>query len=258
VERKTHTFDNGIKVYDQHLIPAQRSRYKNQNVHEADEEDVFVKLVRSIPNDGCFANVGSAIGYYPILAKKLSPELTVHAVEPLEVHRKYFLENIELNGMRPNDFTIHTEGISVSEGYATFLVDGYGSGVVYPSLKTRIKGVLKKALGAAQSHPRRIVREKTVIKTMTLDKLVNIVRKPVDLLQMDVQGLELSVLKSGSRSLKAGAVKTFLIGSHGRQLHQDCLDLLKKYGYTIEFEENDTQNQPDGIIVASKSVRRLG
>jgi hypothetical protein len=35
------------------------------------------------------------------------------------------------------------------------------------------------------------------------------------------------------------------------------LSLLKDHGYAIEFEEQDTKDQPDGIIVASKGCRRL-
>ncbi|MEC4989806.1 MAG: hypothetical protein SAJ37_13830, partial [Oscillatoria sp. PMC 1068.18] len=124
---QVHIFDNGVKVYDHHLISEQRQRYQKQNVHEADEENIFIEIIKSIPSDGCFLSIGSAIGYYPILAKKLSPLLTIHAVEPLSVHRKYFVENIKLNNLCLDEFVIYQEGISSSEGYEVFLDAGYGS-----------------------------------------------------------------------------------------------------------------------------------
>jgi hypothetical protein len=34
------------------------------------------------------------------------------------------------------------------------------------------------------------------------------------------------------------------------------IDVLMGYGYSVEFEEAEAKNQPDGIIVASKGVRR--
>ena len=60
--RKIHKFDNGVRVYDDHLMPAQRQRYKIRNVHEADEEDLFIKIISSLPDDGTFVNIGTAIG----------------------------------------------------------------------------------------------------------------------------------------------------------------------------------------------------
>lgn len=91
MKRQIHMFDNEVRVFDDQLTPGQRDRYQIRNVHESEEEDIFVELIRAIPADGCFVNIGSAIGYYPLLAKKLAPHLTIHAVEPPERHRVFFL-----------------------------------------------------------------------------------------------------------------------------------------------------------------------
>ena len=87
---------------------------------------------------------------------------------------------------------------------------------------------------------------------------MDVVGRPADLLQMDVQGLEAEVLRSGLHCLQAGRVKTFLVGTHGRERHRECVETLTEHGYSIEFEEPQPTNQPDGIIVAGKAVRRLG
>lgn len=258
-----HIFDNGVKVYDYHLISEQRQRYQKQNVHEADEENIFVEIIKSLPADGCYLSIGSAIGYYPILAKKLSPNLTIHAVEPLSSHRNYFVENIELNNLHLDDFCIYQEGISSSEGYEVFLDAGYGSKILKESnQKKSLKYLMKVAMKVLPAFPELKKRQKNLqkevkIKTITLDKLMEIVGKNADLVQMDVQGLETDILNSGFSSLNKGAIKTFLVGTHGLDKHQNCLDILQEHQYSIEFEESQTQNQPDGIIVASKGVQRL-
>ena len=76
--------------------------------------------------------------------------------------------------------------------------------------------------------------------------------RPVDLLQIDVQGLEVEVLKGGTQSMATGSIRTFLIGTHGLPIHQECIARLRAGGYTVEIDHPDTTEQPDGIIVARK------
>ena len=261
MNRIVHVFDNGIKVYDDHLLPIQRDRYRKCNVHEAEEEDIFTELLQTIPSDGCYVNIGSAIGYYPLLAKKLAPGLTVHAVEPLERHRAFFMENFALNGLKHSSFTIHNEGISSSEGRAEFIDKGYASLIrgdsTYKQTKnikstyTRyVKGLL------SRTGLRKPVVVKT-IRTKTLDNLCMEIGGGIDLCQMDVQGLELDVLKGAQHTLKTGNVKTFLIGTHSHKLHESCIKVLIANGYIVEYNNFNTKDQPDGILVASKDCQRL-
>ena len=98
---------------------------------------------------------------------------------------------------------------------------------------------------------------KSEIDTVTLETLVQQVGVQVDVMSMDVQGLETDILRGGAGVLERGDVKTFIIGTHGKALHQQCIGMLTNQDYVIEYEEENTQHQPDGIIVASKGVRRL-
>lgn len=260
---EVHEFENGVRVFDHHLLPDQRARYRETNVHEADEEAIFISLIEALPDDGCFVSIGSAIGYYLILARKLSPRLEVHAVEPLEMHRRYFLENVELNGLGSDEFVVHEAAISSSEGRETFLEASYGSRIVSDRraltlLKARSKSVVKRLLGLLRLRSGPVSRQKgTTIHTITMDGLMEAVGRSADLLQMDVQGLEADILRGARRTMEAGDVGTFLIGTHGRRVHEECLQTLQSRGYSIEFEEEETRSQPDGIIVASKGVSRL-
>ena len=261
-----HTFDNGVKVYDSHLMPAQRERYRERNVHEADEEDIFTDIIAAIPADGRYVNIGSAIGYYVILARKLSPELDVHAVEPLERFRSYFRENLLLNGLTEDDITVHPLGVSGKQGRTVFVAKGFESRVVQDeeqslSLRRLInttRDVIKVLLGKlGVKRYAEGAGEQTVIDSITLDTLVDRVGSPIDVVQMDVQGLETAILGSGKASLESSSIRTFIIGTHGKRIHQQCLDMLTDSGYEIEYEEAHTPHQPDGIIVASKGGRRL-
>jgi len=254
MERLIHTFDNGVRVYEDQLLDEQRARYQKRNVHEAEEEEIFIDLIRRLPPTGCFVDVWAAIGYYLILAHKLSPRLAIHGVEPLERHRRFLNENLILNGLTRDDFVIHAEGLTSSAGSQTFMDRGYSSRLAPEgakpgiSLSARWKRLLE-TVGLRE--PR---NEIITIPTITLDAFVRRVGRPIDLLQMDVQGLEMEVLKGGTESMKAGAVRTFLIGTHGRArgltLHEDCRDLLRTSGYTIDIDQPDTKEQPDGILVA--------
>lgn len=241
MNRLVHVFDNGIQVYDDHLLSIQRERYKRRNVHESEEEDVFLRILRSLPPDGCFLDIGSAIGYYPLLAKRIAPGLDVHAVEPLELHRRQFLENIALNDLNSRDFTIHEEAISSSVGRARFLEEGYGSGIQRPSSTTRT------------DSPR--VLE---VRTTTLDRLVERIGRRVDLCQMDVQGHEVDVLEGSRRTLESRGITTFLIGTHSPRLHRRCAALLTDHGYEVLHDLYDTREQPDGILAATRSSASPG
>jgi FkbM family methyltransferase len=258
MERAIHIFDNGVQVYEDQLWPGQRARYERRNVHEAEEEDVFLRLLGRLPPGGCYVDVGAAIGYYLILARKQAPGLTIHGFEPLERHRASLRQNLELNGLTTNDFIIHSQGLTSFAGRQIFLDRGYSSrlagdaGKSAPSLSQRWKDLLV-TLRLRDSRDKT-----TTIETTTIDEFVRQIDCPIDLLQMDVQGLEVEVLKGATESLKTGAVKTFLIGTHGRalglKLHEECCDQLRSNGYEIEVDLRDTKDQPDGILVASKGV----
>ena len=72
IKQKTiHTFDNGIKVYESHLTALQKERYEEINLHEPEEEKLFIDIINGIKENGIFVDIGAAIGYYSFLTKFL-------------------------------------------------------------------------------------------------------------------------------------------------------------------------------------------
>lgn len=230
--RSIHRFDNGISVYDDQLVPAQRLRYARRNVHEEDEEDLFLSLIDRLPPDAVFVSVGSAIGYYALLAKRRRPDLVVHCVEPLERHRRYLVENIGLNGFIEADVRLHALAVAPGAGEHLLVDQDFGSFLVRPD--------------DARSMPTVSVR------SVPLSGLRGPIGSAVvDLMQMDIQGLEASVLEGffaePARELAVGA---FLIGTHGRLIHDRCRTALRARGYELVHDQVDAPNQPDGILAA--------
>jgi FkbM family methyltransferase len=197
MQRKIHQFANGVKVYDDHLTPVQKERYKKANVHEAEEEDLFIRLVKAIPEGGCFVDIGAAFGYYAILAKLLVRDLTVYAIEPLERHRLFLSEDFLLNELSVFDFIVLENSIASSNGMRLFVDAAYRSHILHGGerVKHSIKALAKKVSlkhGVAGPESRSSV---VSIKTVTLDWLIEQNPRLVDLVQIDVQGLEDEVLR---------------------------------------------------------------
>src|ERR1044071_7014632 len=97
MDRAIHTFDNGVRVYEDQLLDEQKARYRKRNVHEAEEEEIFIELIRRLPPAGCYVDVGAAIGYYLTPPPNLSPPVPIQGGEPLERHRRFLNENLILN-----------------------------------------------------------------------------------------------------------------------------------------------------------------
>jgi len=112
--RAVHCFDNGVRVYDDQLVEAQRFRYAKRTVHEEDEEELFLEMIKGLGANGIFVSLGSAIGHYALLAKRTRPDLSIHCFEPLERHRRYLSETIELNGYSDGDFKVHSLAVAPS------------------------------------------------------------------------------------------------------------------------------------------------
>lgn len=239
-----YEFSNGIKVIKEHLIPIQLDRYRIDNRHEPIEEDWFCTILGRIRRSNAnFYDIGAGIGYYIILAKSLKSDLEITAFEPLEVHRQYIVENLKINGLNPADIVIESSAVSDRDGQAILKVQHYGSSLVCDnsSSKSTSESMDSQRSGEEKFQP---------VETITLDNFLEDTGEMVNLIKLDVQGHELEVLRGAKRSIQRGVIQHWIIGTHGDEIHHDCVDFLETEGYRILFDNPEVEIQPDGIIVA--------
>jgi FkbM family methyltransferase len=244
--RPIYVFDNQVKVYREQLLDLQLNRYQEVNLHEPVEEAEFTKILQEYPaSPFVFVDIGAAIGYYCILAKKIRPDIVIHAFEPLGLHRQYFHENLLLNQMDDSKITLYSDAISDNNGKATLRHESFGSGLVHQSKRSVLKKIKNRLRDLMKSKS-----SSEIVKTITLDSFAANLGTALHLVKVDVQGFETEVLKGASQILKQGSVKHWIIGTHSAALHESCCRLLLENQYQIIFDEQDLEHQPDGLLVA--------
>lgn len=229
-----HVFDNNIKVFRRHLIDVQIDRYKVNNLHEPEEEAIINEILDDLPGEhGIFIDVGAAIGYYLFLVSLKKPQYKLYAFEPLKEHRKCIKQNIKLNDINKRMVKIRKEALYEKSGFVVFNMHRYGSRVVRSS--DSFFDFFKK----------------NRIKSITLDEFCARERvEKIDLMKVDVQGGEISVLKGGINSFELKRIRNIIVGTHSRQIHEFIRDFFKKMDYKIMIDIENSELQPDGIIMA--------
>lgn len=90
------------------------------------------------------------------------------------------------------------------------------------------------------------------VPTITVDEFLqtNGISK-LNILHSDIQGFELKMLMGATHYLKHGKIDYLFISTHSNDLHEDCMNYLKNYGYQILCDTNLDQTYSwDGLIVA--------
>lgn len=244
-----HEFDNGVKVYNKYLSDKLLKRYEKRNIWEEEEEPIFCDIVSRLSNNAVYVNLGGATGYYSILAKKLNQRLKVHVIEPLPYFCTAIQEHIVINGFKQEDIVLHQVAVSDSSGYTYFRNLNYGSYIYELTTYQKFKLFVKKLLWGVGI--RRFPFEQLIkVKKMTLSAFLDRMKTDVDLMQIDIQGFEYSVLKEYFQPHNQKKIEQFLIGTHGAKVHDQCKELLLTNGYKIVLDIPDPANQPDGILHA--------
>lgn len=61
---------------------------------------------------------------------------------------------------------------------------------------------------------------------------------PASIIKMDIEGAELGALTGGASYLKERRPKLF-ISTHGRDIHEECVKLLRSLGFALQIDEFD-------------------
>jgi FkbM family methyltransferase len=224
---RVHTFDNGVRLYEHHLIKPQIDRYSaGPNLHEPVEEEWIARTIAGLPG-GTFVDIGAAVGYYCFFVRSLNPAMKLHAYEPDPDNRARLLENAALNQV--TDIALHNEAIAPVAGGGVLVGSGYVGFVAPPTPEWTSRG--------------------RAVPTTTIDAIARVLG-PIALLKMDIQGGEFDALAGADESLRAGRVANWIIGTHSAEIHRACLGVLGRNPVQIVFEAQRVDHQPDGIIVA--------
>lgn len=182
-----------------------------------DEQEIRDKYWTIKPND-VVVDIGCHIGSYTIPA--LEAGATVYAIDPNKVQTKVLASLVEDS----SKLTLLEIAIAEERGYSD-------------ELRNSITNSIKK--GETQYD---LIHAQADDSYMSLDNLVNKYNiQKLDWLKIDVEGAELSVLKSGERTLSRFKPKIILEDHSGvyafvdkLQIGKQCRTLLKSLNYAIE------------------------
>ncbi len=213
---------NGIKTRTD-------GHYGNYNVevirrlrghHEPQEEYVFDQVLRRVRRGGTIMEVGSFWAYYSLWFQHAVQDGRAFMVEPLESALDAGRRNFALNGQH---------GVFIRAAIAARTA-GQASVELWPGTTTSVR--------------------RTTIDALLDECELN----DLDILHADVQGHEVEMLRGASRALRLKKIRWIFISTHGENIHQRCLVLLRHNGYSIVAQHTPAESYSvDGLIVASAS-----
>ncbi len=190
-----------------------------RNDYNSLEPDIFKGLKT-------FIDVGANIGFISACVRMSSPGCSIICFEPLE-------ENAKLCALNNPKAKVEVCGIGAKNGKMKLLVDD--SGFMASSLKFDY---------------RQTERE---VKVVTLDGYLSGVKgfDEIDLIKIDVEGMEADVIKGGKKALSR--TKRIVAEIHSDELLRQVSEVLEKSGFSME----KTRPLEKGIYVALWKNSRL-
>ncbi|MAS94286.1 MAG: hypothetical protein CMO55_13900 [Verrucomicrobiales bacterium] len=167
----------------------------------------------SLHSEDVFWDVGAHFGYYSLIAAKKLTAGRVYSYEPSSENLFYLRSHVKWN--RLNHVTVIPSAMSEEDGTAVFGGQGTGSGMIGGDGEEVTVRSIDSLIGSGDA----------VAPTF---------------LKVDVEGQEANVLR-GAAELLSTASATFVISTHGDEVHQECIDILQTYSaYTLFhcFEES--------------------
>jgi FkbM family methyltransferase len=176
-------------------------------------------IAREVKPDSVFYDVGANVGFYTLLASILVGPGKVFAFEPLPANVAYLHKHLALNAAE--NVKVFELAICNQVGVAFFEQEETGA-----MGRLQEKGGLR-------------------VFTATLDSLLEERRlPPPNYIKMDIEGAETKAL--------AGAVlcfqrfrPTLFLATHGRQIHQECCDLLRSWNYELSIVGQASQDRAE-------------
>ncbi len=155
-------------------------------------------------------DIGAQAGFYTLFFSRLVAGGKVYAFEPFAENVRYLLSHTRMNGVQ--NVQVIQLALAERTGLVGFTVD-----------RGKHQNTITDAEGA-----------QVLVPAVSLDEAVEIhgLTAP-DLIKMDVEGAESSVIKGAQRTLKLYRPSLFIALHGGEEQREVCLALLKKFGYEL-------------------------
>ncbi|HRH26087.1 MAG TPA: FkbM family methyltransferase [Candidatus Paceibacterota bacterium] len=201
---------------------------KNGEV-EKEEVAVAISVLKQLPPNFSFVDIGAHTGYYSILASTLFPQSKITAIEPGKEFIEEFKMSVDLNKI--TNISILEVAAGKESGAGTLHMQGSGSSLS-PWFKSETS------------------TEARTVQIKTLDELFHS-KQPVDFIKIDAEGFEYEILQ-GAKSLLSSE-KPLLYVEVGGDLSvldrkstnphfSQTFEYMKSLGYTAyEFESGKGQ-----------------
>lgn len=182
-------------------------------------------------------DAGAYFGFYAMRASRLvGREGLVVAVEPVSSHFQVASENVRLNSL---------SNVRVLRACLAPRTRDYRVYVPCSSVNASIVRTYAESFGAIKA-----VEE---VRGVSLESLVNVLGE-VDLLKLDIEGLELEVIESSKQVLSPDKVRRLVVEVHRDIVDpHDVADVLEKLGYeTAMYIDEEVPHQ--AFVYAAREV----
>ncbi|MGP2435902.1 FkbM family methyltransferase [Streptomyces sp. JW3] len=187
---------------------------------------------RLAASSGTIADVGAHVGYFSMIAALANPKAKVHAFEPVdEVHARLAV-NLRLNNVQ--NVKRHQAGVSSEPGWA--------------EISVRFAGNLL-STGSSLEHAADDAQLKR-IQLLTLDDMFG--HTKLDLVKIDVEGHEMSVLRGARQVFKRDRPTVMLEALVGASL-DPLLEEFLPLGYECHWVA-----EADGALIPCAAPRPRG
>jgi len=183
------------------------------------EPEVLNIINRILTKDDVFVDCGAHVGFISLVAERVCKK--VYAFEPETENYKYLVRNIELNDASVEALN-YAVGDKNEEVELIINEDNDGGNCFWDVRKHPLNEESKK-------HD--LVKQK--VKMVTLD---SVIKEPVKLIKIDVEGNELNVLKGAERIIKESSptiileINKFALNEMGTS-QEEIIGFLKERGY---------------------------
>jgi FkbM family methyltransferase len=184
------------------------------------EVDKQRRVFSSIRYGDVFYDVGANVGFYTLLASRgVGTGGTVIAFEPLPRNLSYLLEHLELNEVE--NVRVLATAVSETDGFQPF-----ESGA----------GPCQAKLGQQAS----LHVSKTSLDELVFERDL----PPPDVLKIDIEGGEYSMLKGATKVLEQHEPELFL-ATHGPKVRRQCHTFLSNNAYEVESLDGSELDRTD-------------